>query len=66
MLNIPRRTVKEAYERVNGDDKIVARTLRKLEMEFKRKPKLAFDKWKSMVGNSKVTDVESQLKAHKL
>jgi hypothetical protein len=56
LLNIPRRVIKDAYERITTNDKSVSSALRRLAIEIQRKPKAAFDKWKAAIGEKKVAN----------
>jgi hypothetical protein len=46
LLSIPKRTIKDAYERIIGDGSKLAGVMRRLTIEAQRRPKDAFQKWK--------------------
>jgi hypothetical protein len=47
LLRIPRRTVKDCYERIIGDGNKLADALRRLEHELQKKNRDAFNMWKT-------------------
>lgn len=49
LANVPRRRVKDAYDRIIGDGNKLAGVVRRLLLQAQKKPKEAFDKWAKYV-----------------
>jgi hypothetical protein len=63
---VPKRTLRDALDRVVGDSDKVAGTLRRLQLHYNRKPKEAFDKWKDYLNEAKKKNLLNALNAQKL
>ena len=69
LTNIPRRTLKESYERVKGiifASPAVKKCLQRLDQLLKRKPKQAFEKWRNFANAVKNNLILNNLKSQKL
>ncbi|CAG9311042.1 unnamed protein product [Blepharisma stoltei] len=65
-LAIPRRTLREAYQRVVGEGDKVLGALRRLEITLKRSPKQAFDKWAKFAKDCNSKNMLDNLRTQKL
>ena len=66
LLGLPRRTVKDSFERIQGDGNKVKGALKSILNAYKRKPKEAYTLWKNFVENCKHKGLFDNLRSQKL
>ena len=66
LRGIPRRTVKDAYERVLGSGNKMAGIMRRLTIEAQKKPKQAFNRWQKYIDQTKQKQLLDNANANKL
>ena len=66
MTNIPRRVVKDAFQRVIGDGSKVKGALKTFFSKILKKPKFALEKWRSYIQACKSSNMLDAIRSHKL
>ena len=66
IMNIPRRTMKDAHERIIGDGSKLAGVMRRMTMEAQKRPRDALAKWKNYLQMCKEKGILDRVKAQQL
>ena len=66
LQNIPRRVIKDAYERIIGDGNKVKGTIKGIVSRIIKMPKVAITKWKTFVHACKTKGLLDEIRSHKL